>query len=90
MAKEKTETVVLIYKHSDDLQIDKGQSCYNLTHSGKTTYYTSLESAFTSLFHILTAEKFKNVPKQDKEDIGKVLQHLRDHDAYVRGLFEGL
>ena len=87
--KKKTKPSILIWKHSDNLKIEKDSYNFTVTHKNKQTFYSSLAGAIKRVSDIFLVEKFAKIPDSEKESMANVLKILKEHDEYIKKLFGG-
>lgn len=88
-SKKGKKASVLIYKHSEEISIEKDSTCYVLNQKNKQRYYPTLHGAFDELSKVLFVDKMSTIPDEMKTSIAAVIRAIEEHDREVKRMFRG-
>jgi len=86
---EEDKNNILVYKHNDELYIERAALYFSLYCKGKQTFYPTLDGAFRALSKSLLYDHFGRIPNEEKNDIKRILRAIEEHDKMIKEMFKG-
>lgn len=83
------EMILLIYKHSEEVYIEKTAYCFILVVKEKESYYPTIEGAFKALSRALMYDHLGRIPNEEKNDIKRIIRAIEEHDKMIKEMFKG-